>query len=370
MSAPCPSLGPREIADRLADQALAFCQEWLPEGRRSGGYWHCADVDGGAGRSMAVRLSGPRAGKWTDYAEGTCGDLIDVIGEQLRLSPGEAIGEARRWLGLPNRNVIRKADPVDRLPSSSPTSARKLFERARPIVGTLGEAYLRMRGIAVTAQERNAVTSPLRFTANAVYRNAAFNRSEACPTLLCAITDASGAFIGVSRTYLSRHGTLARVADPRKVLGSLRCGAVRFGPANGDCDGAINAMLVGEGLETLLSVRAALPRMPAAAALTASNLRTFQPPDTLAALWIVQDADPPGEHAALALAERMGAERPSLEVKRLIPPRGDFNDLLRVVGDRPLHRRLRSSMVSCAEVGHRACSGGVEQQPPRLGCPS
>ena len=362
MSAPYPSPGPREIADRLADHALAFCQEWLPDGRRAGGYWQCADVDGEAGRSMVVRLSGPRAGKWIDYAEETYGDLIDVIGQQLRLSPSEAMREARRWLGLPERDAVREMNRADKLPPSSPTNARRLFECGRSISGTIGEAYLRARGIPLTAAERNAVASPLRFTANAVYRNAASDRSEACPALLCAITGASGAFIGVSRTYLSGHGTLARVAAPRKVLGSLRGGAVRFGPANRDCDGSTDAMLVGEGLETVLSVRTALPHMAAAAALTASNLRTFQPPDALATLWIVQDADPPGECAARALAERLGAEHPSLRVERLIPPRGDFNDLLRVVGRRPLRRRLRASRGGDGGGSdHRACSGGVEQ---------
>ena len=124
----------------------------------------------------------------------------------------------------------------------------------------------------------------------------------------------------------------------------MRTGAVRF-PAV--CDGGVevsDTILVGEGLETILSVRTALPHLPVAAALTASNLRAFEPPEGLRTLWIAQDADGPGDRAAKALAERLSREAPSLSVERLVPERGDFNDMLRAMGPRQLARWLRERM--------------------------
>ena len=64
---------------------------------------------------------------------------------------------------------------------------------------------------------------------------------------------------------------------------------MRFGhPA----DGA--TLLVGEGIETVLSVVAAVPEFTAAAALSAGSLGAFAPPPGVARLVIARDNDPDG----------------------------------------------------------------------------
>jgi len=56
-----------DLARRLGGQAEAVCRTYLPNGRRQGRYWLAGDVMGAPGRSLYVRLSGARAGKWTEY---------------------------------------------------------------------------------------------------------------------------------------------------------------------------------------------------------------------------------------------------------------------------------------------------------------
>ena len=61
-----------DLARRLAEYAETVCQHYLSNGRRIGRYWIVGDVRNTPGRSMFVRLHGPRtskggAGKWTDY---------------------------------------------------------------------------------------------------------------------------------------------------------------------------------------------------------------------------------------------------------------------------------------------------------------
>lgn len=338
--------GIRETAERLAELALPFCRDWLPEGRHSGAYWHCADTGGGQGRSLAVRLSGARAGRWIDYAEGTHGDLIDIIAEQRGIGLSDAMRDAREWLGWPTRPIVCRAPVETRgetTASPKDRAARKLWDRARPIHGTVVDRYLRARRVSVKTVCRTNVSTLLRFVAEAVLRKDGKVVCY-CPTMLAAIRDGRGAFLGVHRTYLSPSAALARTEAPRRALGRMRTGAVWAESASGGVSHGADILVVGEGLETVLSVRTALPHLPVAAALSATNLRSFVPPVGLRTLWIAQDHDGPGEAAARFLQARLASEVPDLRVERLVPPRGDFNDMLRIAGPRRLARWLEDRM--------------------------
>ena len=56
-----------DLARRLGQEAEAVCRALLPKGCRQGRYWLCGDALGTPGRSLYVRLSGPRSGHWTEY---------------------------------------------------------------------------------------------------------------------------------------------------------------------------------------------------------------------------------------------------------------------------------------------------------------
>ena len=126
----------------------------------------------------------------------------------------------------------------------------------------------------------------------------------------------------------------APVAQPRKALGRVHGRAVRFGAPGSD--GA--TLLVGEGIETVLSLVAAVPALRAAAALSAGSLAAFVPPPDAARLLIAADRDAAGRRAAAGIEARALAQ--GLAATVLVPEHGDFNDDLAALGPRALAARL------------------------------
>ncbi len=311
-----------DMAYRLAREAEAVCRHYLSNGRRHGRYWSVGDTDNTPGRSLYVRLVGPEAGpgaagKWTDSATGEHGDLLDLIARRAGCrSIAETLDEARRFLTL--RRPDGPAEPCHpAVPGGSPEAARRLFAAARPIPDTPAEAYLRARGIT------GPLSWPcLRFHPAAWYRADRTSPREAWPALLAAVTDDAGRITGIQRTWLARQRPAkAPITDPRRALGMLLGGGVRFGRA-------LNVLIAGEGIETVLALKSLVPEMPMVAALSANHLAGFSIPPSLARLYVACDLDEAGRRAAERLRQRAGAR--GVAVFDLLPECGDFNaDLCR-----------------------------------------
>ncbi|AMS45013.1 DUF7146 domain-containing protein [Aminobacter aminovorans] len=328
-----------ELSRRLACHAEAVCRHYLSNGRRRGRYWTVGDVRNTPGRSMFVRLSGPEsgpgaAGHWTDAASAEYGDLLDVIRESCGLVDfHDVAAEARRFLSLPRAEPHGTPKPVRTpVPAGSPEAARRLFAMSQPIRRTLVETYLRNRGIR---NVRDA--GSLRFHPRCYYRPEGDGPTETWPAMVAAVTDLEGRITGAHRTWLARDGSgKAPVDTPRRAMGGLLGHAVRFGAAG-------EVLAAGEGIETMLSLRCALPAMPMAAALSANHLAALLLPLTLRRLYIVRDADAAGDSALAALTER--AEAAGIEALALSPRMGDFNEDLRTFGPRALRAALRGQVV-------------------------
>lgn len=342
-----------EMAQLLARQAEAVCRHYLPAGRRQGRYWLVGDVHNTPGRSLFVRLSGSgsgngAAGRWQDSAEGTHGDLLDVIGKSCGLTDFRDVAqEARRFLGLARGDfapLIPSADPEPNVADDSVAmaaqvqrSALRLFVMAQPLSGTLAEAYLCRRGIISAAL---AGTGSLRFHPRCFYRADPDVPHETWPALIAAVNSLDGTITGVHRTWLDPGGFdpirlgKAPVETPRRALGHLLGHAVRFGPTTG-----IDVLAAGEGIETMLSLRCVLPAMPMAAALSAGHLAAILLPAGLRRLYIARDADPAGDRAVASLTER--AQAVGIEAITLSPSLSDFNDDLRALGLAELRAKLR-----------------------------
>ena len=137
----------------------------------------------------------------------------------------------------------------------------------------------------------------------------------------------------MQRTYLDPgQPTKAPVASPRKALGKLSGHGVRFG-------GHADILVMGEGIETVLSLVQVVPELPATAALSASHLAAFELPPGLRYLVIAQDNDAAGRSAAARLRAR--AQARGIAVVELVPELGDFNDDLMAFGAEQLSRRLQ-----------------------------
>ena len=193
--------------------------------------------------------------------------------------------------------------------------AKALWLEAIPIVGTLGEKYLRNRGIT------SDLPDTLRFL-----RNCWHPSGKRIPALIALVEGVEG--FAIHRTYLQLDGSAKTQVSPNKaMLGKVSGGAVRLTSRG-------NSLVVTEGIETALSLSSGLLDFPATiwAALSTSGLQGLKLPDTASNLIIASDGDAEGRKAAYKLALR--AEMSGWQVSFLDAPEGqDWNDVLNVEGE-------------------------------------
>ena len=338
------------IAKALGERAEEVCRAYLPHGRRQGRYWTAGDIHGARGRSLFVRLAPPGVpGKWTDASEGTHGDLLDLIRHRMGGVPlRDAMAEARAFLALPAAPASASDDAYD--PGEA---ARRLWRRCRAIDCTHAEAYLKARAI------HRCRFPALRFHPELFYRDGGGVRR--LPALVAAVTANTGehpgpeersgpgerrehaTIVGVHRTWLDpQHPEKAAVSFPRKTLGRVHGHAVHIG------EPAAGTLVVGEGIETVLSLVTAVPAIAAAAALSAGSLGAFTPPPGIARLVVACDNDAAGERAALRLRRRCDALR--IDCAVVISETGDFNEDLVLLGPHALAARIATLFNTVATV--------------------
>ena len=189
--------------------------------------------------------------------------------------------------------------------------AKRLWQEAQPIAGTVAEAYLRGRGIT------GPLPQTLRFH-GFCWHGATAKRH---PALVAAVQGLG--LPAVHRTYLRADGTgKADVDPPKAMLGATAGGAVRLTEGH-------SRLVVAEGIETALSLSSSLLQSPATvwAALSTSGIRGLHLPPQAGRLTIAGDGDAAGREAANALAERANAL--GWQVSLLPAPDGhDWNDIL------------------------------------------
>ena len=252
----------------------------------------------------------------------------------------ETLDEARRFLGQPRQSYA----PTEHIPPRSKEAGRRLFALGRAIPGTPAERYLRARGIT-GALDLDA----LRYHPRVYCRELGADRT--LPALLAAVTDPSGRITGVHRTWLDPvHPVKARLKEPRRALGSLLGNAVRFGPVG-------DVLLAGEGIETVLSLRAVLPGMPMAAAGSANHLGMLVLPQRLRWLYIARDSDRDGARAVERL--RVRAHEQGTTVVVLTPRFDDFNTDLRRCGIATMSRAILPRLAADNAVRFAGLGGSV-----------
>ena len=285
---------------------------------------------GARGRSLFVRLAPPGVpGKFTDAATGEHGDLLDLIRYRSNAPTlRAALDEARAFLALPVSPATVSDTPYD-----ATEAARRLWRRCRAVAGTHAERYLHARGLS------RCRFAALRFHPELRYREGTTVRRF--PALVAAVTAGGGAITGVQRTWLDpRRPAKAGVAVPRKALGRIHGLAVRFGAPSD-----LAPLVVGEGIETVLSLVTAVPEITAAAALSAGSLGAFAPPPGVVRLVIARDNDEDGALAAERLARRCA--RAGVAATVIVPVGNDFNDDLVHFGAAALRARF-APLFRCA----------------------
>jgi putative DNA primase/helicase len=186
-----------------------------------------------------------------------------------------------------------------------------IWQASRPAEKTLVATYLQSRGISVAPPPSIRFHIGLKHPSGGVW-----------PAMVALVTSgATGAPLGVHRTFLDHDGNAKAPVDPQKmILGPCRSGAVRLAEPS-------ELLMVGEGIETCLAAMQATHH-PAWAALSISGLRSLDLPREVRNVIVLADGDDPGDAAAQACAWRWKREGRRVRIAR--PPRGmDFNDLLK-----------------------------------------
>lgn len=326
--------------------------------------------------SFCVHLSGPKAGRWNDYATGQKGDLIDLIGLSLGLSLADAFREARAFLGLEHETpeIRRQRDHAaaaarERRKEAEQKAAWEARRKAKQalalwlsaepkIAGTPVEHYLRARAIDLRQLGRQPMA--LRYHRSCTFHHQAVDQQTgevhelrlALPAMVAAIDNGRGETVAVHRTYLAigadgRWGK-ACIPDPvtgeilpaKKVLGDFRGGRIVLSSGHGSRGGKGcplskcppgTRVYLAEGIETGLSAVVLRPEARVLAAISLSNMGQVVLPDNVSEVVLITDGDEhPQAVATLEAAIKAHAAKGRIvRAWRSDVPGEDLNDALK-----------------------------------------
>ncbi|MES2667912.1 MAG: toprim domain-containing protein [Pseudomonadota bacterium] len=362
-----------QIKDLLLAQIGEVAQRYAPpaSGSYTDGHLYFTLNPGRADRSVGsfcIHLTGPKAGRWYDYAsDPRGGDLLDLIGMSLQLSASDAIREARAFLGLQHETpelVRARAEAAERARANRAEAERRTRDDKRRkakqaqaiwlsaearIAGTPVEHYLKGRGIDLRALGHQP--GALRYLAECFYTHTDAETGEVTearlPAMVAAIANGKGDTIALHRTYLAIGPggiwTKARLPAPKKVLGDFRGGRISLSSgtgARGGKAGSLNAcppgtrVYIAEGIETALSAVVLRPEARVLAAVSLGNMGQVELPANVAEVVIIADADEGNPQAAAAFKAAIAAhvaKGRTVRVWRSDVPGEDFNDALQRV---------------------------------------
>jgi phage/plasmid primase-like uncharacterized protein len=339
------------IVARLRDTAANWVPLHFPNGRREGDEWRLADIRGRAPRkngSCVIALKGPHAGDWYDHDGGDGGGPLNTLENATGLMGRDLYAIAAALVGWSSETPARR-EPEPAASRQEKDSRREIefiLSRAVPIMGTLGETYLRARGLKIPASQDLLYHPDLTH----------WETKTGFPALIGVVRDRAGEILALHRTYLRPDGSAkADVPKPKKMLGKVAGGAVRLGEI-----GADGILGLCEGIETGLSAMSACPGLPVWAALSTSHLEQAQLPPEAKEIVIFADNDSSGAgiRAAEATARRFRAEGRKVAIALPPEPDTDFNDLLLSDGPAAVVAAVQRAMQSDANANVAAETSG------------
>lgn len=337
-------MGAAELAAALAERVDALAPELLPAGYREGPHWRCGGIDGSAGQSLALHLSGTKAGVWHDFATGDKGDALDLVAAtRFGGDRRSAMRWARDWLGVPDRSSrARHAPSARRSERSDPAADGERLRRRALALFLEGRENLRETPVAAYLAGRGVRLEVLGRSPRALrFHPAVWCREvgRKLPAMLAAVTDGTGVHVATHRTWLAEgEGGAwhkATLRDPKKSLGAFAGG---FIPLQRGRSGKPLAkaphgegVAIAEGIETALSVALACPELRVLAAVALANMKRIELPATVTRVVICADDDrgnPKAQALVQQAAERFAAQGRAVGIAK--PPVGkDFNDTLK-----------------------------------------
>jgi Toprim domain len=336
-----------EIARALDRRVEQLVRELLPAGKRNGQYWSVGSVDNDPGASLYIHLSGAKIGRWADAATGEFGDALDLVAQcRFRGDKKQAWQWACAWLGFgegvsPAQTnkptpAARAAAPDDDAERRRRAALRLYLEAQPSLAGTPVAEYLAGRGIDLAQLGRQ----PRSLRYHPSLRHAPSGRSF--PAMIAAISGVAGAHAATHRTWLQQdqqgRWIKARVEKPKMVLGDFAGGSIRIwrGASGKPLRDAVadETIVIGEGIETCLSIALACPeyRVLAAVSLGAMGSIALPPQIRSIILAIDNDTHPKAQRARQRVIEQhMDAGRDVRVARSAIG--NDMNDGLLAFGE-------------------------------------
>lgn len=337
-----------EIARALDGRIAQLAPELLPSGRRNGNYWSAGSVDNEPGGSLYIHTSGPKRGRWTDEATGEFGDALDLVAAcRYRGDRKAAYDWSRAWLGLGDGAPVAQATrplPKARDARDGEADADVLKRRRAAqalwldaqatIAGTPVEAYLAGRGIRLASLGRQP--RALRYHPRLFHRPSGRNM----PAMVAAISNIDGDHIATHRTWIEQdqRGTWrkANVENAKMTLGDYVGGSIRIWrgasgkPLRQAKDDEV--VVIGEGIETCLSIAIAVRELRILAAVSLGGLGAIGLPATIRDVILAVDNDS-NDKARQACQRSIERHMDAGRIVRIArsPIGNDFNDALRML---------------------------------------
>lgn len=367
-----PEISVREVSAMLADRIESVCRALGLAGPIIQGAMTPLNPtrnDRNPG-SFVIYLSGPKQGRWDEYATGDYGDTVDLVayinfGRIDRTSKREAMIWAKRFLGIGDASHMDPAHSA-KLRAARETMeqntaraealalanqakdrrrAQAMFLEAKPLApGLPGWTYLtEARGIDLTRLER----LPWAVRSHHAMRHVETDRVVPC--LISALLFEDGSFGGVHRIFLEPEGRSKLKADPGVAVKKIwprgwhgafipiSRGATKMSPREAVKKGLTDECAYAEGVEDAFTVALLTPEWRVSAVGASANFMHVEPAPSASAVIAIRDRDPSRKVRDGVTRKvdglRVKAEARDLPFFESWPARGfkDFNDMLRGV---------------------------------------
>jgi len=271
------------------------------------------DTTGGA---ICVDSCGswPDGFSWLSHANGwdrktACREVATYLRERGQLGDKRVV---------PLRKPVAEKPTTFLINPSRASAIEKVWKESSTIGGTIGEKYLRDRGI----------TADLPSASNVRYHPALSYWDEdteqeagVFPAIVSIVRSAeAGHPLTIHRTYLDPKGGKANVSAPKKLMAVAIDGSIsRLGAAIRlfDLDGPYLAIT--EGMETAMAIRSANPTIPVWAAYSAGVMTNFQPPKSVKGIYIFGDLDSSGTGQIASAKLALQMEKLGIKTRIYLP---------------------------------------------------
>lgn len=271
-------------------------------------------------RTPSLRVNDDK-GSYYCFGCGVSGDSIRFIMEK------EGVGfiQALRFLGATDLPIVDPSERARRreIDAEEQLEARKtavaFFADAHPVEGTVGERYLRARGIDLMPEFAGSV----RFGVIPAWRNPETGEwGRVRPALICVCQAADGKLTGIQRIFLD--SDKPDKAAVKLTLGRIRGSALRLGKPQAE-------VVVTEGPEDGLSLRQMLHGRSVWVACGTGLLPFIDFPPEVETVIIAGQNNAPGRLAVETASAAYVARGLTVKIIYPEPAFDDWNDELRGV---------------------------------------